>query len=459
MWRALLLCATVLLLLPAGPAPVAARAADPGPRLQGGFAAFWRAHNGALLFGEPLTDEIVTPRLTVQYLERARLEWHPDYPPGRQITLGRLGAELTWGRSFPPIAAFPSNPGHRYFAATGHSIQGELLRFWTAQGGVPIFGYPLSEELTEDGLTVQYFERARLEYHSELAAAGYPVLPTPLGALVQPGDAAAVVLEPPALSAGHTMAISVLAPPGATVVGATFGGQPLAMACCRTLSVVGRARTLPWALGGVEPDGVTGPVPLRITVRAADGAQQQITRSVPIRPYPYPIERTIYNGPRPPPSARDTERAILTPIFAQRNGGPRWAGKFAPPLQGALRVTSPFGAGRAYNDEPPYVVHGGVDFAADAGTPIYAPAPGRVVLVQAMEFRGNAVVLDHGAGVFTLYAHLSAFRVQVGQEVATGDVLGLVGSTGNATGPHLHWEVHVAGTYVEPQEWLARTFP
>jgi murein DD-endopeptidase MepM/ murein hydrolase activator NlpD len=122
-------------------------------------------------------------------------------------------------------------------------------------------------------------------------------------------------------------------------------------------------------------------------------------------------------------------------------------------------VTSPFGAGRAYNDEPPYVVHGGVDFAAEAGTPIYAPAPGRVVLVQAMEFRGNAVVLDHGVGVFTLYAHMSAFRVQVGQVVATGDVLGLVGSTGNATGPHLHWEVHVAGTYVEPQEWLARAFP
>jgi murein DD-endopeptidase MepM/ murein hydrolase activator NlpD len=54
---------------------------------------------------------------------------------------------------------------------------------------------------------------------------------------------------------------------------------------------------------------------------------------------------------------------------------------------------------------------------------------------------------------------MSAFRVQVGQVVATGDVLGLVGSTGNATGPHLHWEVHVAGTYVEPQEWLARAFP
>ena len=91
MGRGVLLLTMVLLLLPAGLAPTAARAADPAPRLQGGFAEFWRAHNGALLFGEPLTDEIVTPGLTVQYLERARLEWHPDYSPGRQITLGRLG--------------------------------------------------------------------------------------------------------------------------------------------------------------------------------------------------------------------------------------------------------------------------------------------------------------------------------------------------------------------------------
>src|SRR5438105_4863865 len=105
------------------------------PGLGGGFAAFWQQHDGALLFGAPLTGEIARPRLTVQYFERARLEWHPDWPAGSQITLGRLGAELLGTHTPPSIAPFPSNPSHRYFAATGHSAHGEILRFWEAEDG------------------------------------------------------------------------------------------------------------------------------------------------------------------------------------------------------------------------------------------------------------------------------------------------------------------------------------
>src|SRR5215217_4574603 len=82
----------------AGTATAAPAAA---PQLRGGFAAFWEAHDGALLFGQPLTDEIVTSRLTVQWFEHARLEWHLDWPPGQQITLGRLGAEALGDTTFP----------------------------------------------------------------------------------------------------------------------------------------------------------------------------------------------------------------------------------------------------------------------------------------------------------------------------------------------------------------------
>ena len=82
------------------------------------------------------------------------------------------------------------------------------------------------------------------------------------------------------------------------------------------------------------------------------------------------------------------------------------------------------------------------------------------MLTEYLAQRGNTLVLDHGGGVFSLFAHLELFRVRVGQPVAAGDLLALSDSTGAATtGPHLHWEVHVAGAAVEPLQWLARSFP
>ncbi len=471
MLRRLIVLFAILPAVFAGGRPAAASSAVPrsplplppaaSPQLSGGFAQFWQDHNGALLFGAPLTGELQEGGLTVQYLERARLEWHPDYPPGSQITLGRLGAEATQGRSFPAIAAFPSNPGHRYFAATGHSIQGDILRFWEANGGLAIFGYPLSEELTEDGRTVQYFERTRLEHHPELGATGYRVLPTPLGALAvgKRATTAAVVFEPPEVQEGHTVLIKVLPAPGTRLVGGTLGGNTLSFTCCLPLSLPGGAQTLPWAVGGAESYQSPATLGLRLTLQDADGATTQIERTLPVQRYPYPTLRQQYNGPRTNPDVRANEHAVIDAVFAGRDLEPQWQGMFVAPLHRSLVVNAPFGQRRAYNAEPPYEVHTGVDFDASMGTPVYAPAPGRVVFARTLPLRGNTVIVDHGGGVFTLYAHLSAFRATVGQRVRTGDVLALVGSTGNALGPHLHWEVHAAGPAVQPEQWLARSFP
>ena len=88
-----------------------------------------------------------------------------------------------------------------------------------------------------------------------------------------------------------------------------------------------------------------------------------------------------------------------------------------------------------------------------------APASGTVVLAEPLDVRGNAVVIDHGAGVFTGYWHLSQIDVQAGQQVKPGDQLGLVGTTGLSTGNHLHWEMRVHGIAVDPLQWTGKVFP
>ena len=100
-----------------------------------------------------------------------------------------------------------------------------------------------------------------------------------------------------------------------------------------------------------------------------------------------------------------------------------------------------------------------MDMAANLGTPVHAPAAGRVVFAGKLEVRGNAIIIDHGLGVYSLFAHNSKFVAVVGQAVKKGDIVSLSGNTGLSNGPHLHWELHVSGPPVEPLEWINRTLP
>jgi murein DD-endopeptidase MepM/ murein hydrolase activator NlpD len=93
------------------------------------------------------------------------------------------------------------------------------------------------------------------------------------------------------------------------------------------------------------------------------------------------------------------------------------------------------------------------------GTPVLAAAAGRVVLATRLQVRGNCIIRDHGMGVNTKNAHLSAFRVSKGATVKAGQVLGLSGNTGLSTGAHLHWEMHVSGPAVNAFEWTQRVLP
>lgn len=134
-----------------------------------GFRSYWNDYGGLEIFGYPISNEIQEDGLTVQYFERARLEWHPGVWPERHNVLqGRLGAEEA-ARQYAGHSAFErtdaSKDGCVYFAITGHNVCDNFLKRWQMSGGLPVFGYPISEAFTnDDGMLVQWFERQRMEY-------------------------------------------------------------------------------------------------------------------------------------------------------------------------------------------------------------------------------------------------------------------------------------------------------
>lgn len=171
----------------------------------------------------------------------------------------------------------------------------------------------------------------------------------------------------------------------------------------------------------------------------------------------YPIEKLKVDGKYVEPP-----KSVLKRIQAeQKLLGKVYKSEFKPEvvdlgfiLPVNSETTSRYGNRRFYNNIEKNF-HAGTDLRAQVGTPIYAPGESRVELAQDLYFTGGTVILNHGYGVFTVYAHMSKVGVKVGTIVKQGDLLGLAGATGRVSGPHLHWGLQIAGQKVDPLALMA----
>lgn len=204
----------------------------------------------------------------------------------------------------------------------------------------------------------------------------------------------------------------------------------------------------------VPVDLLQRPGLLALTRRRA-GALERM--SVRVSRFDYPVQKLTLPSRMVDLSAADLERVRRENREMARlwgSAGPRRFGlPLAAPLD-PLPAGGRFGHRRVINGSP-RSPHGGADYAADAGAPVRVAADGTVVLVADHFFGGNAVFVDHGDGLVTQYFHLSRVDVRQGQELARGDLVGAVGATGRATGPHLHFGVRWRGARVNPDALVA----
>ncbi len=253
-----------------------------------------------------------------------------------------------------------------------------------------------------------------------------------------------------AVEQGHTLPIVVASDEPATVTARFLDEE-------RPLYAVGEST---WrALVGVPIRTEAGEHLLALT--ATDALGNRVTREVPVTvaavdwPFTGKLPLSKRRAQVDPP-AKAKMREERDAVYATATPEARWAGLMVWPVEGAEH-TSAFGSFREYPDGT-RSFHDAEDLARKRGTPIHAAASGVVALAHYQEVHGNAILIDHGQQVITLYSHLQEPNVHAGQAVRTGDLLGWMGSTGRSTGPHLHWGVVVDQVAVDPKQWLEERF-
>lgn len=208
---------------------------------------------------------------------------------------------------------------------------------------------------------------------------------------------------------------------------------------------------------GVDLEQSPGTAKFVVTAKRDGGESVGCTADVAIQAGHFVVEKLAVDEKFVQPNPEDQKRAEqeskrLHEIYAGRTPEKYWNGTFRFPIAGPRQGTN-FGSRRVFNGvaRPP---HSGLDIHASTGTVVHASQRGKVALAGNLYYAGNAVLLDHGMGVYTFYCHLSKINVKEGDLVDAGAVLGLVGATGRVTGPHLHWGLEVNEARVNPLQLL-----
>jgi murein DD-endopeptidase MepM/ murein hydrolase activator NlpD len=206
-------------------------------------------------------------------------------------------------------------------------------------------------------------------------------------------------------------------------------------------------------LVGVDLDASPGEHTAELKWTFQDGRVRSETRQVDVAERKFKTTRLEVAPKYVDLSADDEARAArerreINEIYAQITPEAFWTEPFDVPIPGVTGGRN-FGHRRVFNDQP-RAPHSGADLTAKTGTEIRATNRGRVVLAKELFYSGNAVFVDHGFGIYSVYLHLSEIRVKPGEIVDKDRVLGLAGATGRVTGPHLHWGVRAQGARIDP---------
>ena len=260
----------------------------------------------------------------------------------------------------------------------------------------------------------------------------------------------ALAIAPFAVAADDRVVFPDRVQQGAMVIGKVPPGSQVTHAG-RTLRVTGYGSVV---LGvGRDESG-----PVQVSVTRPDGSRQPVAIQVLARDWP--LQRVDGVPPAtvdPPPAIAERIRREQAQVSAARvrdDARADFAQPFIRPVEG--RISGRFGRARVYNGRPGSP-HSGMDIAAPTGTPIRAPAAGIVTFAAPdLYLTGGTVLLDHGHGVSSNFLHMSRIDVAVGDRVEQGQVLGAVGATGRATGPHLHWGMSWFDVRIDPQLVLER---
>jgi murein DD-endopeptidase MepM/ murein hydrolase activator NlpD len=222
-----------------------------------------------------------------------------------------------------------------------------------------------------------------------------------------------------------------------------------------------------FALAGVSLETAPGTYTLELTGETqagkAPGTKISFSRQFAVARGKYPkiqVKLSVegkFTEPNPEQQKQIEEGQQVKKDYLNRVSPEReWSGQFAAPADAA--ISDVFGSERIFNGKTSSP-HQGLDFRVPTGTPVAAMNDGTVLLARLLYFEGNFVVIDHGQGLLTLYLHLSEFKVKEGDPVKRGQIVGLSGGTGRATGPHLHVAVRWQGTYLDPARLMQLHLP